>query len=218
MSEGIYLDNDIVLKVCVYLAASEFLHTTFASGAPPAILAVARYTLRSIFSRKAKYSPEAREMLERILSAVRALEPTEEEIEAAADLEERATAIGLEFDTGESQLVSMAFRREALALLTGDKRAIRALSKIEPSSARHRIVCLEQVASQIITTFGLQPLRNNVCSSPQCDRAISICFQCNSPEIEIDTILCSLRSYTESLRGETAELLIPGNDLSSIVS
>jgi hypothetical protein len=217
MSEGIYLDNDIVLKVCVYLAASELLHTTFASKTPPAILAVAQYTLRSIFSRKAKYSPKAREMLEIILSTVRTLEPTEEEIEAAADLEERATAIGLEFDTGESQLVSMAFRREALAVLTGDKRAIRALSKIEPGKARHRIACLEQAASQIIKKFGLQPLQNNVCSSPQCDRAISICFQCNSPDIEIDTILDALRSYTESLRAETAELLIPGNDLSSIV-
>src|SRR5688572_7271776 len=100
MSEGIYLDNDVVLKMCTYLAASELLQATTLGHVVPGVLGVAKFTLRTRVerSRTIRNRQAVREMLDKALSIMRLLEPDEEEVEAAADLEQRAIELGLEFD------------------------------------------------------------------------------------------------------------------------
>lgn len=218
MSEGIYLDNDVVLKVCSYGAARELLDVTSVDGTPPAILALARFTLRSLAerSRVLANKERAKRSLLVVLAETRALEPTPEEIERAADLEREAAEANLSFDSGESQLISMLLARGGVAFLTGDKRAVRAIAHILPSLA-HRVGCLEQVVSSVLKRAGVEPLRSAVCGERSADRAISICFQCAQENIDLEAILAGLRSYSESLRAEVDHLLLEGDDISASI-
>jgi hypothetical protein len=219
MSEGIYLDNDIVLKTCKYLAADNLVQVTSIEGTPPAILAVAEFALRSHVKRSKflKHRGDVAAMLEATLQQVRKLEPTLLEIEDAADLEQRAMILGLAFDTGESQLFSMLMRRNAIALATGDKRAVKALNMIDPKVAKQRITCFEQVMATMLATFGLDQLRLAVCAAPDCDKAITACFQCSISTVDLRSVFEGLQSYLRFLRSETGDLLIPSLDLSAIV-
>ncbi|TXN02010.1 hypothetical protein FV242_16715 [Methylobacterium sp. WL64] len=51
MPEAILLDNDVVLKVCVYRCHEQLMATLTAEGQPPAMLRLGRYALRSRLSK-----------------------------------------------------------------------------------------------------------------------------------------------------------------------
>ncbi|MCS3761591.1 hypothetical protein [Bradyrhizobium centrosematis] len=220
MTEGIYVDSDVLLKMCVYAAAAELVQVASANATEPAILLFAKFALRSRIDRARNINDKAaaRKTLEVALSKVRQLEPTTEEIEKAAEFEERATAAGLSFDVGESQLMSVMQSRHAVALLTGDKRAIKAISVLFRDEMVERVACLEQVVATIIAQFGLERFRDRVCSERGCDKAITASFSCSSSSLSSDEVLIGLRSYIKSLRNGTGNVLISSDDLSAIVS
>lgn len=215
MSDGFYLDNDVVLKLCSYGAGIDLVQVSTVDELPPAILALARFTLTSRVARsKILVEPAiASTQLQTVLSRARLLEPSQEEVEVAADLEAAATLANLAFDTGESQLVAMLISRNGLGFITGDKRAARAMSVILPQ-LEARLFCLEQILYTIVARAGVEPLRSSVCRERATDRAISNCFQCSSPDIEQGAILHGLASYSGALRSETGRLLAPNADMS----
>lgn len=217
MPDGIYLDNDIILKTCIYLVAAKLLEAISTPGNVPAMLAVSQYTLQSHFERHS-HDPSAFRMLTDVMHSIQKLEPTPEEIEAAANFEGMAIKANVDLDPGESQLLAMAISRDARALATGDKRAVRALFEISPDTFNHRIACLEQTIAHIVRTVEFSSLRTAVCRNSLCDKAVSICFQCGSGCIDANTVIAALRSYIEDLRSRTGHLLISGDDLSSVVS
>lgn len=217
MPGGFYLDNDIILKTCVYLAAAKLLEIVAKPDSPPAMLAVSQYTLQSHFERR-RYDSSISKMLTEVMPSIQKLEPTPEEIETAANFEEMAIKANVDLDPGESQLLAIAISRDARALATGDKRAVRAIFQISPKTFNHRIACLEQAIAHLIRTVEFSSLRKEVCKNNQCDKAVSICFQCNSEKIDPDAVMTALTSYTEDLRSKTGNLLISGHDLSSVVS
>lgn len=213
MSDGLYLDNDIVLKICTYGAAARLIELCTYAKLPPAILGLARFTLRSRVERSKVLvdAENAKANLDITLAGVRLLEPTREEIETAADLEAAASAANLSLDAGESQLVAMLLSRDGLAFVTGDKRAAKAVRMVLPK-IRQKLVCLEQVLQTMIETDGLDPIREAVCRERASDRAIANCFQCASGGLDVPLVAQGLQSYTTALRSETGDLLVAGLD------
>jgi hypothetical protein len=213
MSDGLYLDNDVVLKICTYGAAARLIELCTCANLPPAILGLARFTLRSRVERSKVLvdAENAKANLDIALAGVRLLEPTPEEIETAADLEAAASAANLSLDAGESQLVSMLLRRGALAFVSGDKRAAKAVRMVLPK-IREKLVCLEQVLQTMIESDGLDPIRAAVCRERASDRAIANCFQCASGDVDVPSVAQGLQSYTKALRSETGDLLVAGLD------
>ena len=216
MSSGYYLDNDVILKMCSYGVGPELVFLSTVDDLAPAILALARFTLRSRVERsRVLVEPKSVfAQLEAVLVQVRLLEPTREEIDMAADLEAAATAANLSFDAGESQLVSMLMARGGLGFITGDKRAAKAMSVVLPR-LEGRMVCLEQVIHSVVVLFGVEPLRSSVCREKAADRAVANCFQCSLPNVDALSVLQGLESYSRALRSETGRLLVAGSGISS---
>ena len=156
MAEGIYIDVDVVLKMCTFRFPDELVSATTLNGLPPAILGVASFTLRSRVKRSRSICDRSsvQTCLEKILPVLRLVEPLNEEVELAAELEEMALACDLEFDAGESQLLAILIKRNSPLLLTGDKRAIRAVAQIVPCQVKKRVACLEQLILGVISEIG----------------------------------------------------------------
>lgn len=218
MPDGFYLDNDVIIKICSYNAEQLILAVTFEGQLPPAILGLARFTCRSkiVRSRIIVKKAEAIASFDALSAIVRCLEPTQEEVELAAQLEHSAADMGFSFDAGESQIVAMVIVRNGLAFLTGDKRAITALSHILPS-LRHKVGCLEQVITSMLYVEGLDPMRDNVCREKATDQAVHNCFQCATDDIDVSKVVSALKSYTDNMRLCAGTLLLPSDDLSGAV-
>ncbi|TFZ02985.1 hypothetical protein EZ313_17330 [Ramlibacter henchirensis] len=80
-------------------------------------------------------------------------------------------------DAGEAVLLSAMHMDRDLCLLTGDKRALRALSAAAPELRgvfAGRVVTVEQVLGAALNRFGLLWLRQNVCPYRHIDKAILI--------------------------------------------
>jgi hypothetical protein len=220
MTEGIYLDVDVVLKMCTFLFSDELVDTTTLMDVPPSILGVASFTLRSRVKRSRSICnrTSVQTCLEKILSVLQLVEPVKEEIEFAAELEELALEFDLEFDIGESQLFAILIKRNSPLLLTGDKRAIKAIAQIAPNDVKNRVACLEQLIIQVISKVGHHNLRQNVCSEREADRAVTICFSCSSSEVTVDDVRDGLLSYVSEVRSYADHVLIPSDDLSAVIS
>lgn len=221
MLEAILLDNDVILKMCAFAASNQLVEIATVQGCPPVLLAVAKYSLRSQVS-KYRSIPEYENtvaQLEIFMRKVKLIEPTEDEINFAADLEEKAIRNGFHLDAGESQLVAVLIHRCSPLLITGDKRAIIALSKIAPQTIEGRVACFEQVvATVVIGNSFLESFRTSVCKSRTVDKAIANCFSCSSPSVTLEEVMAGLRSYIAALRCNTGKLLINSDDLVAVTS
>jgi len=220
MAEGVLLDNDIVLKTCAYRCHREMIARTTSGGVTPGMLAIGRFTLRSRFKRSRILADAAGSALafEELLAAIRLVDPSEREIQLAAEIEERAAALSLEFDTGESQLLAVLLVRGEKLLITGDKRAVHALYEVGMVGAEGRIACLEQLVASVLAHCGAAALRNRVCAEPEVDKALTACFACFASSVEAENVLAGLRSYSRHLRNRTGALLLSSDDLSAIVA
>ncbi|MGH9915866.1 MAG: hypothetical protein ACRD63_11340, partial [Pyrinomonadaceae bacterium] len=90
-------------------------------------------------------------------------------------------------------------------LITGDTRAITGAEKIKPriaalSGLENRVVCLEQLVLSIVNRIGPTESRSRICSEPEVDRALSICFSCGGPEGSESFTRVGLKSYICHLR------------------
>ena len=211
MSDGLYLDNDVVLKICAYGAAARLIELCTCATLPPAILGLARFTLRSRIERSKLLVDvaNAKSNLDIALAGVRLLEPMPEEVETAADFEAAASAANLSLDAGESQLIAMLLNRGGLAFVTGDKRAAKAVCAVLPK-IEQKLVCLEQVLQTMIEDDGLYPIREAVCRERASDRAVTNCFQCSSNAVHVSSVVAGLESNTRALRSDTGDVLVGG--------
>ncbi|MGB3740189.1 MAG: hypothetical protein WA948_12660 [Pontixanthobacter sp.] len=215
MADLVLVDSDVILKLFAYREAN-FITSTM-PGAPAAMLSIARFVIRK---RSGDYiseaeNPEPLAALEALFAALVQIEPTSDEIELAAELEETAIRKGFDLDVGEAQLLAILIRREAVFLLTGDKRAVIAINQCMPEPARHRIVCLEQIMATIVRTTDHNDLRRRICAKPNVDRAMTACFSCSTPDVQPDDILAGLRSYCGDLRQKSGDCLIVADDMAS---
>lgn len=222
MSEHILVDNDVALKLCAYSCAEDLVGLFKAKQMSLAMLGVARHSIgRRVKRARNICNPSMLSQQWSLLSSrVIWIEPTDEEIAFAADLEQQALEMNVELDGGESQLFAILVNRLSPLLITGDKRAIAALEVIGQLLPYERVACLEQVFYTLLKTLGAAALQSRVCSEPSVDRTLSIAFACHSKAepISASSIETGLMSYVGSVRKSAPLILTQANDLSAVVS
>ena len=209
LSKSILVDVDVAWKVCQYGITSLFSNTTRAKEWAPTMLSVSKFVLESLLKRSSgnESMRNVRQQMDLLNSNVVHVEPNPTEIAFAEELEERAARANLNFEIGESQLVSVLIHRDAGLLLTGDKRAIHALHVLSVGGIDRRITTLEQLCASMIISNGLSALRSAICAHPLVDRALTICFACQSSAVSFDVVNSGLESYVEDIRRSTGNLL-----------
>jgi len=207
------IDNDVIIKLIAYGLGRDMIKVTNKNGIPPAMLGVGRFVVRDRLARGGRIvdSEAALGDFDKILSELLLIEPSEKEIEMAAEFEQKATLENLELDGGESQLLAILIAREAEVMITGDKRAIRAIAGVASNSAKDRVACLEQTIASIIEHIGIKLARERICKEPNVDKAITICFACRSEEIpSVESVRSGLCSYIEHVRKDSSGVMLKG--------
>lgn len=172
------------------------------TGAGLAVLGSLRFVIVPKLSNLERLDAVAE--LEKFLDAVEILEPSDDEVSLAAALEEAAALAGLEIDGGESLLLSIALQRAVGKVATGDKRALNGIATLAESddqleALRGRFFSLEQIVYAILECTDFNDLRGHVCADQNCDKAISICFQCNRDKGSVEHTVEALNSYQRDL-------------------
>ncbi len=203
MPNGPIIDSDILLKVSAYRIADECLDALHRFGEPGALglsHIIAHGQLSKCKKRHRLIDLEAAsDELSKFLEALCKYEPTEPEIEIAAQLERASTDAGLFLDSGEAQLVALVLGRDLPFLLTGDKRAIKSLEAVlsrigRSGEAANKVLCLEQVIKALVAKSGMASIRGRICAEPDIDSTLKICFGCGSEAAE-NAALEGLESY-----------------------
>jgi hypothetical protein len=206
------IDNDIILKGACYGLLPEVLATVCGDD-PVGVLGAARFVVSKRIGKAAinKGREAALANLEEFLHRALTIEPTEAEQTIAADLELAALNSGLSLDSGESQLCAVLVERAVPWMLTGDKRAIRAIEQLIESYARltelmGKVKCLEQLALAAIPDDAkADSFREKVCAEAHVDKTLAICFSCSSGATGDYTK--GLESYIGDLRSQAERVL-----------
>jgi hypothetical protein len=222
MPNGALLDNDVALKTCCYAAVDDMLSCLGQVG-PVAVLGVARFVVASRIAKAQNIvnKTSAAAALNALLAAVTTLESDNTEIALAAEFEAEALARGVALDSGESQLLAVLLQRGTSLMLTGDKRAIAAIEAVAQAfrcatSATGRVACIEQLFMELLARCEVESLHERVCSEPNADKALSICFACHSQSFVVDNAVNGLISYINDLRMQAPTILVATNDLSAV--
>lgn len=215
MTDRVLVDNDIALKIACFSLVEKMLTATTHNGVGPGMLGVSQFVIGRRLARSSSITDRARATaaFQQLLTAVALLEPNDAELTLAAEFEAEATRLDLELDVGESQLLAMLLNQPCRLLLTGDKRAIRAIAAMGVVGAKERIGCLEQLVAHLVQLDGFADVRANICTEPQADRTISICFNCMREEMEPEEALEGLESYINHLKSVAPDVLLPRIDL-----
>jgi len=209
------LDNDIIAKPIAYGVGESLV---VGNGLPVdrySVLGTARFVLpKKIRKEKPRRgSNGALADLDWFLAQVATAEPSDDELEIAAQLDKHARMHELALDQGESQLVAMLVTRGLDYLLTGDKRAIRALESLSNSENDtelwQKVVCLEQLALWLVARNGTNGVRDAVCKHPNVDKGLEGCFACPTSGPVQEECIRGLSSYVEHLKEEAPNCLFP---------
>lgn len=207
------VDNDVLIKGSCYGLLSELI-----LGVTPlntvGVLGSARFVVPERIRRshlRANYARAVQIFMD-FLTHTSVIEPTTEEQQMAADLELAAQQVGLNLDSGESQLCAVVSMRLLPLLLTGDKRAIAAIDKLLDGDSRlysvaGKVMCLEQLFVVLLSSTSGDGLRSTVCAEPEVDKALSNCFSCFGSVVSTDSHLEGLNSYIQNLRRLAARVL-----------
>lgn len=208
------VDNDLVLKAVSYGLVKSFWPA--AGERSIGILGAARYVVGHEIDRASlnRGAPAAQVDLAGLLDEWEELEPTELEVELAAEIELFGQEQGLALDSGESLLAAIVVVRDVSLLETGDKRAITGLEEaarqLDSLSLLHgRVRCLEQIARRAARDESdFRSFSASVCAEPGVDKSLSICFGCfgGSPA-DHPTAHEALEQYIGDLRGLAPQVL-----------
>jgi hypothetical protein len=225
MADSVLMDNDIILKTCCYGVVDEVLGCVSGKASTIHVLGMVRYVLgKAIANRKYISDREgAASRLSYLLGKVALIEPDDDELSLAAEFEQTAQSLGVELDGGESQLLAVLIRRSSALLLTGDKRAIRAIEPIFQSSdyrrqVERRVACLEQIMMAVVGRHGAETIHQRVCSEATVDKSLAACFSCSSGTCNLQSILDGLASYIRNLRRDAQWALLVSDDLSAVIT
>ena len=107
-------------------------------------------------------------------------------------------------DPGEAQLLASAAEHHLL-LLSGDKRALRAIRNVNgvADALNHRIVVLEAAFIALLNRLGLDEMRRRAAALDSMDRTVAICLSPGNSDP-----LSAFRSYFDSLAAEVQPLVL----------
>jgi hypothetical protein len=213
----VYIDNDVLHKMAAYGLLNDLLHARPWGADCFCMLGAARF----IVAKKLRKQPpehgldNALTEFEAALAKIAALEPSDDEIRLAADLEYAAQQLDVDLDAGESVLCAVLLYRGADYIFSGDKRAIIALQVLLDAAAvasevRQRLVCLEQLFLWLLQGEQCERIRAAVCAEPAVDRALSNCFSCRSAGATIESWREGLASYIRDLARQAPDVLVAG--------
>lgn len=210
----VLVDNDILLKAACYGLLDELLSRGRSSAKQLGILGAARFVVTKKIRKRAlgKDKDVVIKLFAAFTDRVTIVEPTADEQVMAADFEFAAQRAGLALDAGESQLCAVFVARALRQLYTGDKRAIHAMEGLLGADARlgsmiGKVVCLEQLVLRAISEDNVSSFRATVCSEPEIDTALTICFSCTSANAPLEGIIYGLNSYIKDLRTRASQVL-----------
>lgn len=206
-SSRVVIDNDVVFKLSAY-RQHDYLSED-AAWAPGFILPVAKFVLRDLArkSRRVSNRDAVSHAIDAALESLGVVHPSEEAISLAAALEEEANAKAFELDTGESQLLALILLKEASLMLTGDKRAVKAIEHLSQEGSRGRIASLEHVLVELLECQEFSELKNSVCAEAKIDSAVTSCFACYSPTATAGNVKEGLDSYIRALNALAPSVL-----------
>lgn len=209
------VDNDLILKSVSYGLAKLFWPADDPGSL--GVLGAARYVVGHEIDRGSlnRGAEAARSDLSELLARCEELEPTEDEVALAAEIELCGQRQGLALDNGESQLAAIVVTRNLPLLETGDKRAIAGFEEARRHLAtledlRGRIRCLEQIARRAVEAEdGFSGLSAAVCAERDVDKSLSICLGClGDTPADRETALEALGQYIREIRRSAPEMLI----------
>lgn len=206
------VDNDILLKGSEYGLLSPFAAVIPGKNGPVGVLGAARYVVQNRLSRRSSGDSAIQNFL-RFLDDNIELEPTPEEQNIASAIESCAQRAGVDLDAGESQLCAILISREVPFFVTGDKRAICAIEVLLDTyallvAAAGRVLCLEQLVCTLLEIVQVDRARQAICSKPDSDKSLSICFCCaSSATISKENIQAGITSYIADLRRKAPRVL-----------
>ncbi len=211
------IDNDVLIKAACYCLLSEVADALGGAGSV-GVLGAAKFVIRDRLRRRGDIrDPEAaKASFAAFLDVTTELEPTKAEVSLATAIEEAATLESVALDSGESQLCAIVLHRAIRLLITGDKRAIAGAEQIktrvaELSGLENRVACLEQLVLGIVNRLGPSESRSRICSEPDIDKALSICFSCSGAQELEGFARVGLQSYIGHLR-EAAPTVLYATD------
>lgn len=217
MADGPAIDTDVLLKAAAYRIGAELVDSLRPHGQAAALglthLIAGRQLARK---RGLRDRSAAQAELDTLLTALGRLEPDDSEIEMAADLATRAQERGLPLDPGEAQLVAITVLRSLPLLVTGDKRALSALSCLldggcDRAALVGRLACFEQVVASVAKLMSADELRVRVCREPDVDGAMRLACSCGREEWNPDQLSEALESYVGAIRSSVDDLLKAGS-------
>jgi predicted nucleic acid-binding protein len=208
------LDNDVVLKAVRYGATDLFWPVARHLG----VLGAGKYVVAGRIKRLklGETRPTIEDELRSFLARTEVLEPADEEVNRAAELEREAQRRSLPLDSGESQLAAMVAERAIALMTTGDKRAVATFEHLLQASPWLAGLCghvrsLEQLVLEIARDDEVfEALAQCVCSDPDADTALRICFSCYGGAHAVrDVVEQGLVSYIGALRADAPHILAP---------
>lgn len=219
MSDGAAVDTDVLLKVAAYRLAKETVGVLAPLGGP-ATLGLTHLIAAKQMARKRSISNTAGAQAEltSLLGMMGSLEPEEAEIGLAAEFSSVAQTHGLPLDTGEAQLAAIVIMRRLPLLVTGDKRAISAMSELIASHPTRealvgRVACFEQVLVSIAGLIGPERLRERICSEPEIDGAMRLACSCGRDCWRPEQFSEACNSFVGDVRAKAGDLLAAGSAL-----
>ncbi|MBS1181947.1 MAG: hypothetical protein H6Q99_1827 [Proteobacteria bacterium] len=216
----VLVDNDVVIKSISYGFTDEMLSLLQSHDLSPAILAVSHFMISNKMKRLKSFllREVALAELSQILGLFNPIEPNEAELALAAEFEDAARTLNLELDSGESQLFAILLQRALRLMLTGDKRAIRAIEAIAGSKFDvPAVACLEQLIISLVGEIGVGNLRSIICSEKAVDKTLAICFRCSMPDFDPQPIMQGLASYASDVRRSAPRAVIASDGLFDLV-
>lgn len=205
------IDNDVLLKAVRYCLIDLLWPDEHTLG----VLGAARFVVGKRVASLTPARPEAVAELERLLDRAVALEPSEDEVTLAADLELEAQELALPLDNGESQLAAIAVTRAFALVTTGDKRAIVSLQALLAHANWLRALCgrvrsLEQLVLVALEDEVFAKFAASICADRDADTALSTCFSCFGGSATPSSAEAGLRSYIDDLRKAAPDVLVVG--------
>ncbi|MFN7942434.1 MAG: hypothetical protein U0X73_12620 [Thermoanaerobaculia bacterium] len=196
ISMKLLLDTDVFCKLQLAGLLDEAVGALAADLAECGRLAALPHMLRRGRLRK-MHGAEACDALAEIAQALPVLpQPSDEWLDKLVPIED--------VDVGEAQLFAAA-AEFGLVVVSGDKRALRALKDVDgfaPALAG-RIVVLEAVLLALLDQTGTEALRERIGPIAAVDSVVRISFSSESEDPRV-----ALVSYFESLRAELKPLVL----------
>lgn len=203
------LDSDAARKLCQFDLVEFLLASIELEASNLGVLPQLKFQLHLNNEEKAIRKLGSRVALEN----ARKLVSSASEVEISANSANPILTLDRpDLDTGELTLFAALSEIEKGQLLSGDKRAYIALSKVEPIQEIQdlwiRFLCLEEAILIILSRSDFTSVAQRIRSNPNVDKAVALTFGASTPSPK-DSVEEALKSYVNHLEQVTAGRYIP---------